>query len=132
MSSCKLKFKPEKIEVILLGSKCKQLINGYFPVCILGHLISSSLIARNYGVQFNFSLFSFNRHVQSVFKSCCIALGDLGCVRIYLSQETVTMAGNALAGSVLTFTILSFKVFHNQTSLSCNASRMVLQGLYQK
>jgi len=70
MITNKLKLNPDKIEFILLGNKSQwEKLAVFFPVDILGNVISPTDKARNLGVIF-YSDFSFSSHVASICRSC--------------------------------------------------------------
>ena len=70
LSVNKLKLNPEKTEFILFGSKnvCTKL-GKFFPVNILGTLLSPAEAIRNLGVWFD-SDFSFSCHVRNICLFC--------------------------------------------------------------
>ena len=72
-----LKLNPDKTEFILFGSKnvCTKLAK-FFPVNILGTLLSPAEAIRNLGVWFD-SDFSFSCHVRNICKACFVHIRDL-------------------------------------------------------
>ena len=103
LSVNKLKLNPDKTEFILFGSKnVRTKLGKYFPVNILGTLLSPAEAIRNLGVWFD-SDFSFSCHVRNICKACFVHIRDLKRVRGYLTREAALLAANALVGSRLDY-----------------------------
>ena len=88
---------------ILFGSKnvCTKL-GKFFPVNILGTLLSPAEAIRNLGVWFD-SDFSFCYHVRNICKACFVHIRDLRRLRGYLTREAALLAANVLVGSRLDY-----------------------------
>ena len=99
----KLKLNPDKTEFILFGSKnVRTKLGKFFPVNILGTLLSPAEAIRNLGVWFD-SDFSFSCHVRNICKACFVHIRDLRRLRGYLTREAALLAANALVGSRLDY-----------------------------
>ena len=99
LSVNKLKLNPDKTEFILFGSKnVRTKLGKFFPVNILGTLLSPAEAIRNLGVWFD-SDFSFSCHVRNICKACFVHIRDLRRLRAYLTREAALLAANALVGS---------------------------------
>ena len=99
LSVNKLKLNPDKTEFILFGSKnVRTKLGKFFPVNILGTLLSPAEAIRNLGVWFD-SDFSFSCHVRNICKACFVYIRDLRRLRGYLTREAALLAANALVGS---------------------------------
>ena len=111
LSVNKLKLNPDKTEFILFGSKnvCTKL-GKFFPVNILGTLLSPAEAIRNLGVWFD-SDFSFSCHVRNICKACFVHIRDLRRLRGYLTREAALLAANALVGSRLDYCNSLFRSF---------------------
>ena len=90
-------------QFILFGSKnvCTKLAK-FFPVNILGTLLSPAKAIRNLGVWFD-SDFSFSCHVKNICKACFVHTRDLKQLRGYLTCEAALLAANALVRSRLDY-----------------------------
>ena len=95
LSVNKLKLNPDKTGFILFGSKniCTKL-GKFFPVNILGTLLSPAEAIRNLGVWFD-SDFSFSCHVRNICKACFVHIRDLKQLRGYLTRDAALLAANA-------------------------------------
>ena len=103
LSVNKLKLNPDKTEFILFGSKnVRTKLGKFFPVNILGTLLSPAEAIRNLGVWFD-SDFSFSCHVRNICKACFVHIRDLRRLRGYLTREAALLAANALVGSRLDY-----------------------------
>ena len=73
----KLKLNPDKTDFILFGSKnVRTKLGKFFPVNILGTLLSPAEAIRNLGVWFD-SYFPFSCHVRNICKACFVHIRDL-------------------------------------------------------
>ena len=98
---------------MFLGNKSqRQKLAHFFPVDILGSVISPTDKVRNLGVIF-YSDFSFSSHVASVCRSCFVGLRDLRRIRRHLTENIAVTVGNALVSSRLDYCNSLFR------SLSC-------------
>ena len=103
LSVKKLKLNPDKTEFIQFGSKnVRTKLGKFFPVNILGTLLSPAEAIRNLGVWFD-SDFSFSCHVRNICKACFVHIRDLRRLRGYLTCEAALLAANALVGSRLDY-----------------------------
>ena len=103
LSVNKLKLYPDKTEFILFGSKnVRTKLGKFFPVNILGTLLSPAEAIRNLGVWFD-SDFSFSCHVRNICKACFVHIRDLKGLRGYLTRDAALLAANALVGSRLDY-----------------------------
>ena len=103
LSVNKLKLNPDKTEFILFGSKnVRTKLGKFFPVNILGTLLSPAEAIRNLAVWFD-SDFSFSCHVRNICKACFVHIRDLRRLREYLTREAALLAANALVGSRLDY-----------------------------
>ena len=99
----KLKLNPDKTEFILFGSKnIRTKLGKFFPVSILGTLLSPAEAIRNLGAWFD-SDFSFSCHVRNICKACFVHIRDLKRLRGYPTREAALLAANALVGSQLDY-----------------------------
>ena len=100
LSANKLKLNPDKTEFILFGSgNVRTKLSKFFPVNILGNLLSPVDAIKNLGVWFD-SDFSFSCHVRN---TCKASFRDLKRLRGYLTREAALLAANALVGSRLDY-----------------------------
>ena len=103
LSANKLKLNPDKTEFILFGSRnVRTKLSKFFPVNILGNLLSPVDAIKNLGVWFD-SDFSFSCHVRNICKASFVHIRDLKRLRGYLTHEAALLAANALAGSCLDY-----------------------------
>ena len=103
LSVNKLKLNPDKTEFILFSSKnVRTKLGKFFPVNILGTLLSPAEAIRNLGVWFD-SDFSFSCHVRNICKACFVHIRDIRRLRGYLKREAALLAANALVGSRLDY-----------------------------
>ena len=103
LSANKLKLNPDKTEFILFGSRnVRTKLRKFFPVNILGNLLSPVDAIKNLGVWFD-SDFSFSCHVRNTCKASFVHIRDLKRLRGYLTREAAFLAANALVGSRLDY-----------------------------
>ena len=103
LSANKLKLNPDKTEFILFGSRnVRTKLRKFFPVNILGNLLSPVDAIKNLGVWFD-SDFSFSCHVRNTCKASFVHIRDLKRLRGYLTREAALLAANALVGSRLDY-----------------------------
>ena len=103
LSANKLKLNPDKTEFILFGSRnVRTKLSNFFPVNILGNLLSPVDAIKNLGVWFD-SDFSFSCHVRNTCKASFVHIRDLKRLRGYLIREAALLAANALVGSRLDY-----------------------------
>ena len=111
LSVNKLKLNPDKTEFILFCSKnVRRKLGKFFPVNILGTLLSPAEAIGNLGVWFD-SDFSFSCHVRNICKACFVHIRDLRRLRGYLTCEAALLAANALVGSRLDYCNSLFRNF---------------------
>ena len=77
-------------------------LSKFFPVNILGNLLSPVEAVRNFGVWFD-SDFAFSYHVRNTCKACFVHIRDLKRLGGYLKCDTALLAANPLAGSCLDY-----------------------------
>ena len=103
LSANKLKLNPDKTEFILFGSRnVRTKLSKFFPVNILGNLLSPVDAIKNLGVWFD-SDFSFSCHVRNTCKASFVHIRDLKRLRGYLTREAALLAANALVGNRLDY-----------------------------
>ena len=103
LSANKLKLNPDKTEFILFGSRnVRTKLRKFFPVNILGNLLSPVDAIKNLGAWFD-SDFSFSCHVRNTCKASFVHIRDLKRLRGYLTREAALLAANALVGSRLDY-----------------------------
>ena len=103
MDSSKLKLNPDKTEFIVFGSKVlRNQLSDFFPVNILGNLLSPSDKVRNLGVIFD-SSFRFSAQVSSICSSSYYHIRDFARIRRYLDKSTAIAVANALVCSRLDY-----------------------------
>ena len=99
----KLKLNPDKTEFLLIGNQChRKKFDSYFPIDILGNLLTPAPHARNLGVTYDANL-DFKRHINNTIKSCNYYIRDLRRVRKHLNLKTSTALANALVSSRLDY-----------------------------
>jgi len=130
MISAKLKLNPDKTEFIVFGSKSLlSMTKNYFPIDILGHLLSPINTVRNLGVVFDSSL-SFSNHVSAVCRACFASLRNLAHIRRYLPKPVAICVANALVSCKLDycnslFTSLSTADFNKLQCVQNSLARMI-------
>ena len=101
MRSSKIKLNPNKIEVLLFGTKLhrKEFIK-HFPAKWLDQKITPTDSARNLGVVFNGGL-NFRKHISLVCRSCYYHIRDIRRLRRCLISEVSKTIATALVSSKL-------------------------------
>ena len=91
------------MHLVLFGSRnVRTKLSKFFPVNILGNLLSPVDAIKNLGVWFD-SDFSFSCHVRNICKASFVHIRDLKRLRGYLTREAALLAANALVGSRLDY-----------------------------
>ena len=89
MESSKLKLKPDKTHLAIIGTKQQRnFVISHFPVKLLGSDTFPSGTVCNLGVVFD-SDFNFHQHISQVCKSCFYHIRDLRRIRRHISISTV-------------------------------------------
>lgn len=103
MGKNKLKLNPDKTEFIVLGTEKQQTkLAKYFPIDIMGNMVSPCTKVKNLGVIFDSTL-SMSKHVSSVRSSCFYHIRDFSRIRRILSKSVAVTLANALVGSRLDY-----------------------------
>ena len=103
MKSIKLKLNPNKIDLIVIGTKQQRnKVISHFPVKLLGSDTFPSDTVRNLGVVFD-SDFNFRQHISQVCKSYFYHIRDLCRIRRHISIYTAKTISTALINSRLDY-----------------------------
>ena len=103
MESSKLKFIPDKIDLIVIGTKQQQnRVISHIPVKLLGSDTFPSDTVRNLGVVFDSGL-NFHQHISQVCKSCFYHIRDLCRIRRHISIYTAKTISTVLISSCLDY-----------------------------
>ena len=103
MRSSKLKVNPDKIEVLLFGTKLHQKeFMKHFPVKLLEQEMTPTDSARNLGVVFDGGL-NFRKHIPLVCRSCYYHIRDLRRLRRCLASEVSKTIATGLVSSKLDY-----------------------------
>ena len=101
MESSKLKLTPDKIDLIIIGTKQQRnRVISHFPVKLLGSDTFPSDTVRNLGVVFD-SDFNFRQHISEICKSCFYHIRDLCQIQHHISISTAKTISMALISSCL-------------------------------